>query len=37
MAYGNYGLVVDSKFKARSFDDLIKPLAMYTQEYNALE
>lgn len=37
MAYGNYGLVVDSRFKARSFDDLIKPLAMYTQEYNALE
>ena len=37
MAYGNYGLVIDSKFKARSFDDLIKPLAMYTQEYNALE
>ena len=37
MAYGNYGLVVDSKFKARSFDDLIKPLAMYTQEYNTLE
>ena len=37
MAYGNYGLVIDSKFKARSFDDLIKPLAMYTQEYNTLE
>lgn len=37
MAYGNYGLVVGSRFKARSFDDLIKPLAMYTQEYNALE
>ena len=37
MTYGNYGLVVDSRFKARSFDDLIKPLAMYTQEYNALE
>ena len=37
MAYGNYGLVIDNKFKARSFDDLIKPLAMYTQEYNALE
>ena len=37
MAYGNYGLVIDSKFKARSFDDLIKPLAIYTQEYNALE
>ena len=37
MAYGNYGLVVDSRFKARSFDDLIKPLAMYTQEYNTLE
>ena len=36
MAYGNYGLVVDSRFKARSFDDLIKPLAMYTQEYNTL-
>lgn len=37
MTYGNYGLVVGSRFKARSFDDLIKPLAMYTQEYNALE
>lgn len=37
MAYGNYGLVIDNKFKARSFDDLIKPLAMYTQEYNVLE
>ena len=29
MAYGNYGLVVESKFKARSFADLIKRLAMY--------
>jgi len=33
----NYSLVANTQFQNRSFDDLLKPLAMYTQEYNALE
>jgi len=33
----NLNIVANSRFKARSFDDLLKPLAMYTQEYNAIE
>ena len=32
---GNYSLVANSQFKARSFDDLLRPYAMYTQEYRA--
>lgn len=34
---GNYSLVADSSFKAKSFDELIKPYLMYTSEYNAQE
>lgn len=33
----NYSLVANSQFKARSFDDLLRPYAMYTQEYRAQE
>lgn len=33
----NYSLVADTQFKNRSFDDMLKPLLMYTQEYNAIE
>lgn len=33
----NLSIVVDSEFKNRSFDDLLKPLALYTTEYNAQE
>ena len=33
----NLSIVVDSEFKNRSFDDLLKPLALYTAEYNAQE
>lgn len=33
----NYNLVADTQFKNRSFDDMLKPLLMYTQEYNAIE
>lgn len=33
----NYSLVANSQFKARSFDDLIRPYLMYTQEYRAQE
>lgn len=33
----NYSLVANTQFQNRSFDDLLKPLAMYTQEYNSLE
>ena len=32
---GNYSLVANSQFRARSFDDLLRPYAMYTQEYRA--
>lgn len=33
----NYTLIANTQFKNRSFDDLLKPLAMYTQEYNEIE
>lgn len=33
----NLSIVVDSEFKNRSFDDLLRPLALYTAEYNAQE
>lgn len=33
----NYSLVADTQFKARNFEDLIKPYAMYTTEYRAQE
>jgi len=33
----NYSLVADTQFRNRSFDDMLKPLLMYTQEYNAIE
>lgn len=33
----NYTLVANTQFRNRSFDDLLRPLAMYTQEYNAIE
>lgn len=33
----NYSLVANTQFKNRSFDDMLKPLLMYTQEYNAIE
>lgn len=33
----NYSLVANTQFKARSFDDMIRPYAMYTQEYRAQE
>ena len=33
----NYDLVANTQFKARSFDDLLRPYAMYTQEYRAQE
>lgn len=33
----NYSLVANTQFKARSFDDLLRPYAMYTQEYRAQE
>lgn len=33
----NYSLVANSQFKARSFDNLLRPYAMYTQEYRAQE
>ena len=33
----NYSLVANSQFKARNFDDMIRPYAMYTQEYRAQE
>ena len=33
----NYALVANNQFRNRSFDDLLKPLAMYTEEYNTLE
>ena len=33
----NYSLVANTQFKSRSFDDLIRPYAMYTQEYRAQE
>lgn len=37
MAFGNYSLVANTQFKARNFDDMIRPYAMYTQEYRAQE
>ena len=33
----NYNLVANSQFKARNFEDMIRPYAMYTQEYRAQE
>lgn len=33
----NYSLVANNVFRNRSFDDLLKPLAMYTEEFNNLE
>ena len=33
----NYDLVANTQFKARSFDDMIRPYVMYTQEYRAQE
>ena len=33
----NYSLVANTQFKARNFDDMIRPYAMYTQEYRAQE
>lgn len=33
----NYSLVSNTQFKARNFDDMIRPYAMYTQEYRAQE
>lgn len=33
----NYSLVASTQFRNRSFDDMLKPLLMYTQEYNAIE
>ena len=33
----NYNLVSNTQFKARSFDDMIRPYVMYTQEYRAQE
>lgn len=33
----NYSLVLNNKFQNRSFDDLLKPLAMYTDVYNEQE
>ena len=33
----NYSLVANTQFKARSFDDMIRPYVMYTQEYRAQE
>lgn len=33
----NYTLVANNQFRNRSFEDLLKPLAMYTEEYNTLE
>lgn len=33
----NYNLVANTQFRNRSFEDLLKPLAMYTQEYNTVE
>ena len=33
----NYDLVANTQFKARSFGDMIRPYAMYTQEYRAQE
>ena len=37
MAFRNYSLVANTQFKARSFDDMIRPYVMYTQEYRAQE
>lgn len=33
----NYSLVLNNRFQNRSFDDLLKPLAMYTDVYNEQE
>lgn len=33
----NYGLAANTVFKNRSFEDLLRPLAMYTEEYNTQE
>ena len=33
----NYSLVANTQFKARNFDDMIRPYVMYTQEYRAQE
>ena len=32
----NYSLIANTQFRNRSFDDMLKPLLMYTQEYNAI-
>lgn len=37
MAFRNYSLVANTQFKARGFDDMIRPYAMYTQEYRTQE
>ena len=37
MAFRNYSLVANTQFKARNFDDMIRPYVMYTQEYRAQE
>lgn len=34
---GNYSLVANSTFKAKDFDEMIKPYMMYTADYNAQE
>ena len=33
----NYSLVANTQFKARNFNDMIRPYVMYTQEYRAQE
>lgn len=33
----NYSLAANTQFKARNFDDMIRPYVMYTQEYRAQE
>lgn len=33
----NYSLVANNQFKNRSFEDMLKPLAMYTEEYDRIE
>lgn len=37
MAFGNYSITADNVFKNRTFEDLLKPLSMYTEAYNAAE
>lgn len=33
----NYSIVANTTFRNRSFEDLLKPLAMYTAEYNSIQ